>query len=262
VKRRGVAAAASLAFLLVAGLACGGGDDRPRVTVAAASDLRFAFEELKPLYEARCECDVVLSFGSSGTLATQIREGLRVDVFASANAGFVDDLERADLVLDGTRQIYAIGRIVIAASAGSELRAEELRDLLQPNVRRIAIANTEHAPYGMAARQALEKAGLWSEVQPRLVMGENASLATQYVETRNAEIGLVPLSLAIQREQYLKYALIDDALHEPLRQVAAVMKSSRHPDLARRFLDFVNGPEGRPIMREYGFVLPGEHVQQ
>ena len=252
----------ALALLLLLGGAACGSDSRPRLTIAAASDLRFAFEELAPLYEAQCECELVFSFGSSGMLATQIREGLPVDVFASANAEFVDDLERAGRVDGATKQLYAIGRIVLAVPAGSELRAEEITDVLQPGVRRLSIANPDHAPYGMAARQALQTAGLWSEVQSRLVLGENASLAAQYVETRNAEMGIVPLSLAIQRGQFLRYAPIDETLHEPLRQVAAVVSSSRETALARGFLDFVNGPDGRPTMRQYGFVLPGEVVQQ
>jgi molybdate transport system substrate-binding protein len=249
-----------MGFILLGTLlsACGG-DGRPTLLVAAASDLRFVFEEMEPEFEARCDCNLEFSFGSSGMLATQIRNGLKVDVFASADSGYVDELERAGLIRLETRQLYAVGRIVLAVPAGSELEVETLIDLRGANVRRIAIANPDHAPYGRAAKQALESAGVWEAVEDRLVLGENASLATQFVETGNVDAGIVPLSLAISREEYLRAVLVDESLHEPLRQEAVVLKGSQHADKAVAFLDFVNG-EGRALMREYGFVLPGESL--
>jgi molybdate transport system substrate-binding protein len=240
-------------------MACGGGDERPAVLVAAASDLRFVFEEIEPMFEQRCDCDLLFSFGSSGTLATQIAQGLKVDVFASADSGYVDQLDEDGLVLSETIQLYAIGRIVVAVPSDSEMRVDSLDDLRDPRLRKISIANPEHAPYGRAAKQALERTGVWDDVESRLVLGENASLATQFIETKNAEAGIVPLSLAIQREQFLRFVLVDDSLHEPLRQVAAVLRSSKSPEQARGFLDYVNG-DGRALMREYGFVLPGESL--
>ena len=250
-----------LTMIAAAAVACGGNDERPSVLVAAASDLRFVFEEMEPQFEDQCECDLVFSFGSSGTLATQIKQGLKVDVFASADSGYVDELDEDGLVLDGTRQLYAIGRIVLAVPSGSEIKVDSLDDLRDTKLRKIAIANPDHAPYGRAAKQALQEAGVWEGVQNRLVLGENASLATQFVETGNADAGIIPLSLAIQRKQYLRFVLVDESLHEPLSQVAAVLRSSGHPGQARAFLNYVNG-EGRALMREYGFVLPGESVQQ
>jgi molybdate transport system substrate-binding protein len=247
--------------LTAAAVACGSNDQRPGVLVAAASDLRFVFEEMEPQFEEQCACDLKFSFGSSGTLATQIAHGLKVDVFASADSGYVDALDDDGLLLEGTRQLYAIGRIVLAVPSPSEIIANSLDDLREPRIRRIAIANPDHAPYGRAAKQALEKTGVWEAVQSRLVLGENASLATQFVETENADAGIIPLSLAIQRERYLRFVLLDEALHQPLRQVAAVLRSSSNPEMARAFLDYING-EGRALMREYGFVLPGESVQQ
>jgi molybdate transport system substrate-binding protein len=254
---------ALLTALLAAALstACGG-SSRPRVLVAAASDLRFAFEEMEPLYEERCECDLVFTFGSSGLLSTQIAQGLRVDVFASADEGYVDDLQQRGLLLEGSRQLYALGRIVMAAPAASSLELASLEDLRDPALRTIAIANPEHAPYGRAAQEALVSAGVWEVVRPRLVLSENASLAAQFVETRNADAGVIPLSLAIARRDFLRYVLLDETLHEPLRQVAAVLSSSREPELATGFLDFVNGAEGRELMRRFGFVLPGESLHR
>jgi molybdate transport system substrate-binding protein len=247
---------ASGVVILVA-TACGSGDER-QVSVAAAADLQYAFKELERPFEEQCDCDLVLTFGSSGNFATQIDEGLPVDVFASANVSYVEDLEAKGLVVSGTTETYAIGRIVLAVATGSNLELSGLEAVLDPSVRRLSIANPDHAPYGVAAREALEAAGLWDDVEGKLVLGENAAQATQFVETGDAEAGIVPLSLAVQRSGRLRYLLIDDSLHNPLRQAAAVLSSSDRQELAASFIDFINGPEGRPIMVQYGFVLPGE----
>lgn len=237
--------------------ACGDGS-RPRLDVAAAADLRDAFAELTPAFERSCGCDVRVTFGSSGTFAAQIREGLPVDVFFSANEAYIDELARAGLVRPDSVRLYALGRIVLAAPAGSGRTLTALRDLLDPSVEKIALPNPDHAPYGLAGRQALEAEGLWDAVRPKLVFAENAAQATDFVESGNAQAGILPFSLAIQRQDRLRYTLIDDALHEPLRQAAAVVARSDRADLAGAFIDFVNGPEGRRIMRSYGFTLPGE----
>lgn len=226
--------------------------------MAAAADLQFAFEDIARAYERTCDCEVVLTFGSSGKFAAQIKEGLPVDVFASANMAYVDDLDREGLVIPETKQLYAVGRIVLAVPADSTLQVRGLADLRDPAIRRVAVANPEHAPYGMAAREALENAGLWKDIQSKLVLGENAAQTTQFVEAGDAQAGILPLSLAIQRKGHLRYVLIDDSLHNRIAQAAAVLARSDHPDLALGFIEFVNGPEGRPIMEKYGFLLPGE----
>ena len=250
-----------VALLAAGSLACGGAS-RPVIRVAAAADLRFAFEVLAPAYEQACRCRVVLSFGSSGRLSNQIAEGLQVDVFASADAGYVEALARKGLILEGTQEAYAQGRIVLAVAAGSSLAPGEPADLSSPQVRKISIANPEHAPYGLAAKQALKRLGLWEQLRPRLVLGENASIAAQYIETGDADAGIIPLSLAIQRRDALRYVLIDGSLHAPLLQVAAVIRTTREPALAKGFIGFINGAPGRAVMREYGFILPGELAQQ
>lgn len=241
--------------------ACGG-DGRPTITVAAAADLLYAFEELEDGYERRCGCDVVLTFGSSGQFATQIEGGLPADVFASADIGYVDALEGKGLVVSESIEVYAVGRIVLAVPAGSSLEPTDLGLLTEPGIDRIAMANPEHAPYGVAAREALESAGLWESVQAKLVLGENAAQASQFVETGDAQVGIIALSLAAQREGRLRYTLIDEGLHSPLRQAAAVLARSEQPELARGFIDYINSPEGRPVMREFGFLLPGEQLTQ
>lgn len=257
-KVRGVLGAVGLVLTTGLLMACGIGAERPRLVVAAASDLRFVFEEMEAPFEARCECDLVFTFGSSGLISTQISQGWDVDAFASADTAYVETLDEQGLLLSDTAQLYAIGRIVLAVPGSSALEPESMDDLRRPEIKAVAIANPEHAPYGRAAKEALESAGLWDAVQGRLVLGENASLATQFVETGNAEAGIVPLSLVVQGENVLRYVLIDASLHEPLMQVAAVTRASRQPGLAIAFLDFVNGDEGRELMRQYGFLLPDE----
>jgi len=244
------------ATMLLASTSCGGGSDRPELTVAAAADLQSAFTDIGALFEEECGCKVTFIFGSSGNLAAQVESGLPVDVFASADIAYVDGLKEKGLILEDTQQLYAVGRIVLAVNKESGVQVESLEDLLKPEVERVAIANPEHAPYGIAARQALQSEGVWDELEPRLVLGENVRQALQYVQTGDAPAGIVALSIANVPE--VSYTLIDDSLHEPLRQSMAVLRRTQLEQLGRDFVDFVNGPQGRPIMESYGFVLPGE----
>lgn len=247
----------SIVGFAIALSACGD-DERPTVTVAAASDVRLAFEEMEPQFEKACDCDLVFSFGSSGTLATQIEEGIPVDAFFSANESFVDGLDEQGLIISETKQLYGIGRIVLATPAvASPLNS--LDQLTSSDIQRIALANPEHAPYGLAGKEALQAAGVWDDVESKLVLGENASAATAFVQSGDADAGIVPLSLAIQDEDKLTYILIDDGLHNPLRQSAAAIKDAGEAELGLDFIEFVNGA-GRETMRKYGFVLPGEPV--
>jgi len=159
-------------------------------------------------------------------------------------------------VLAGTRQLYAIGRVVLVERAGLP-PITSLADLSRADVRRIAIANPDHAPYGRAARDALMRVGLWSSLQPKLVLGENISQTFQFVATGNADAGIVALSLAIGAPG-TRHTIIDPALHDPIAQSAGVLARTHQPMAAREFIAFVNGPLGRPIMKNYGFTLPGE----
>lgn len=254
------------AFLLALGVACSGSDSSAsgsnrgasggRILVAAAADLRFAFEEMKPLFERECGCTVDISFGSSGNFTTQIEQGLPADVFFSANVGFVEMLESKGLTAPGTKQLYAIGRIVLARNKSANVRVATIQDLLGANIRKVSIANPQHAPYGVAAQEAMTRAGVWNDVQARLVLGENASQATQFIESGDAQAGIVPLSLAIQLKERVNYVLIDESQHTRLSQGAAVIKRSQNPEVAKRFISFVNGPTGREIMTRYGFEPP------
>jgi molybdate transport system substrate-binding protein len=229
---------------------------QPVLTVYGASDLAVAFREITARFEKGTGTKVVLILGSTGNLAKQIEHGAPADIFFAANASFIDDLQASGAVLPETRQLYAQGRIVLAAPRDSKLSIQRLEDLRRPDVRRVAIANPEHAPYGRAAQQALQAVGVWDALRPRLVYGESIRHALQFIETGAVDAGIVARSVA--DTPALRSVPIDPALHAPLDQIAAVVKRSARPELALAFLQFVNGPEGRPIMKRYGFLLPGD----
>jgi molybdate transport system substrate-binding protein len=231
-------------------------DPKAEIIVAAAADLAPAFEELGREFEQATGTMVTFSFGSTGTLAKQIENGAPVDLFAAANVEFVEQLERQGLIVSDTKALYARGRITIWTRADSVLKIERIEDLAQPEVARIAIANPEHAPYGRAAREALESAGIWKAVEPKLVYGENVRQTMQYAETGNADAAITALSLSVLSKG--RWALIPEELHKPLDQALAVIKGARRELEARRFAEFINGALGRLTMRKYGFILPGE----
>ena len=246
----------ALGLVLAAGSGARAQPVAPAITVYAASDLDMAFREIKPIFEKATGTRVTLVMGSTGNLAKQIEHGAPADVFFAANASFVDDLQTAGAVIPQTRALYAQGRIVLATPTKSTVAVRELADLLKPEVRRVAIANPAHAPYGRAAQEALESAGVWERLKPKLVYGENIRHTLQFVETGAVEVGIVALSVAGVPD--VRYVPIDLKLHKPLNQVAAVVKRSARPELGVAFIQFLNGPEGRPIMKRYGFFLPGE----
>ena len=232
------------------------------ITVSAASDLTFAFTEIGKEFEAATGNKAVFNFGSTGQLAQQIEQGAPVDVFASASASYVDDLERQGLILADTKRSYGRGRITLWARADSPLQITRVEDLARPDVKRVAIANPDHAPYGLAARQAMQTAGVWDAVQPKLVMGENIRQTLQYAETGNVDVAIVALSLSVPAAAEGgppgRWTLIPENLYPPIDQTLAVIKGTPHETAARSFAAFVNSAQGRTVMRKYGFVLPGE----
>lgn len=229
---------------------------KSELTVAAATDLQFAFADIAELFKQQTGHTVTLVFGSTGQLAQQIENGAPYDLFAAADIAYVDQLADTQLVLTDSVKLYAQGRIVLAVNRESGVTAERLTDLTAPEITRIAIANPEHAPYGRAAQQALTTAGVWDATQDKLVLGENVRQALQYVQTGDAQVGIVALSVAQVPE--IRWSLIDADQHAPLNQALAVVASSPHADLARAFAAFINGEQGRPVMQSYGFILPGE----
>src|SRR2546426_8308922 len=228
----------------------------PSLTVFAAADLTFAFRELAPRFEKATGARVTLVFGSTGNFAHQIRQGGPADVFFAADQSLIDTLIVDGALLRETRTLYAQGRIVLATARAFGPKLIDLRGLLDSRVRHVAIANPVHAPYGRAAEQALRKAGIWEALRPKLVFGENIRHTLQFVQTGAADAGIVALSVANVPE--VDWVSIDAVMHAPLDQAAAVVRRSARPELGLAFIQFVNGPEGRPIMKRYGFMLPGE----
>jgi molybdate transport system substrate-binding protein len=240
-------------IVLLAACSRSSADSAP-LTVYAASDLALPLEQLVPMFERATGVQVRTVLGSTGNLARQIEQGARADVFFAANVAYVDQLRGKGLIIPESQRLYARGRIVLATSAKSAITARALRDLLKPEVRKVAIANPDHAPYGIAAREALQAAGLWDTLRPKLVLGENIRQALQYVESGAADAGIVALSLA--RTPGIVTAQIDESLHRPINQAAAVIRESRQPQRAAEFIHFIVGPEGRAVMTRFGFVMP------
>lgn len=228
--------------------------------VAAAADLAAAFTEVGRTFEAASGKNVAFSFGSTGLLAKQIRNGAPFDVFAAANVSYADDVVRAEACYGDTKRLYARGRLVLW-SKDKALLPTSLEQLREPRFAKIAIANPEHAPYGLAAQQAMTRSGVWPFVQPRTVYGENVQQAMMFAQSGNADVALVALSLALTSGG--SYLLIDPELHAPLDQAIVVCKGGSaggKPNEARAFLEFVSSEAGRAIMRKYGFLLPGDAV--
>jgi molybdate transport system substrate-binding protein len=223
------------------------------ILVAAASDLAGAMPELAAAFEAEAGVRVVATLGSSGQLAQQTMQGAPVDVFLSADEGWVDQLERAGRLAAGTRAIYANGVLVLLA--GRETRPPlSVGELVDPKYSRIALANPEHAPYGIAARQALESVGIHDAVQSRLIFAENVRQAVQFAETRSVDVTIAALSLMDSTRH--RWTRVPAEQHEPLAQTAAVIEGRPHTDAARGFVAFLLGPTGREILGRYQFILP------
>jgi molybdate transport system substrate-binding protein len=249
--------------LLVATLLTGFGSvafaQRPPM-VAAASDLNFALTEIARQFAREEGQQVELVFGSSGTLARQVRDGAPFELFLSADEAFVEGLQAAGLTRDGGT-LYAIGRIVLFAPTGSPLVANEGLDglarlLSSGRVAQFAVANPEHAPYGRAAEAALRKRGLWNDLQPRLVLGDNVSQAAQFATTGNAVGGIIAYSLALAPDVRSRgaFALIPDSDHPPLRQRMVLLK--RAGPVVDRFYRYLQQPAARAILERFGFTLP------
>lgn len=230
-----------------------------KITVAAAADLKFAMDEIVINFKKASpgdEVDVV--YGSSGNFNTQIQQGAPYDLFFSADIGFPRELAKNGLAASAVVP-YAVGRIVLW-SESQDATKMTLANLTDPKITRIAIANPKHAPYGKRAEEALRASGLWEKIEPKLVYGENIAQTAQYVQTGNAQVGIIALSLAVNPELANKggYWLIPDNLHAPLEQGFVITKRAAGNALAKRFADYMGSTPTRAVMTKYGFVLPGE----
>jgi molybdate transport system substrate-binding protein len=254
-----------LIFLLFSGWGTSVQAQDANPAIAAASDLQFALEDIAARFRAETRRDLRLSFGSSGNYFRQIGQGAPFQLFLSADEDFVFRLHAAGHTED-RGVLYATGRIVLFAPHGSPLQPDEKMTGLQAvlttgKIRRFAIANPEHAPYGRAAEQALRKLGLWQALQGKLVLGENVSQAAQFASSGSAQGGIFAYSLALSPEvsNRGRYVLLPEHLHAPLRQRMVLMKGAG--ETARAFYAWLEQPAARKIFERYGFVLPAANLK-
>lgn len=231
------------------------------VTVAAASDLTYAMNEIAANFEKATGCKVRLSLGSSGNFLTQIENGGPFDVFFSADIAYPKKLEAEGLAEPGSTYLYAIGKIVLWSRKDSGVDVGKGFSVLSgPAVRKIAIANPAHAPYGRAAEEALRRAGVYDAVKDRLVLGENISQAAEFVESGNANAGIIALSIALSpamKDKGLTWT-IPENLYTTIRQGAVVVRAAPNPQGAGLFLDYIRTPATAALLERYGFVLPAK----
>jgi molybdate transport system substrate-binding protein len=226
------------------------------VRIAAAADLRFALDELIDEYrEIEPDVSVTATYGSSGTFYAQLTERAPFDLYLSADVAYPEQLAEQGLTVPGSTFVYAVGRIVVWAAddAPVDPSTQEIDALTDPAVRKIAIANPEHAPYGRAAIAAFASYAIEDDVAGRLVLGENVSQAAQFVESGAANVGVIALSLVLAPDVEGNAWTIPADRHPPIIQGGAIMAWAIDPDAARRFVDFLTGPEARATLDRYGF---------
>jgi len=247
-----VAVAVVVAFISCAAAA-------QEISVAAAADLQFAFQDVAARFQKDTGKTVKLTFGSSGNFFAQIQNGAPFDLFFSADIDYPKRLESAGLAEPGTLYRYATGKLVLWVQNDSKLDlARGLQILLDPSIQKIAIANPEHAPYGRAAVAALRHENIYDQVSGKFVLGENISQTATFVVSGSADIGIVALSLAVASSMKNKgrYFEIPPDHYPPIEQAAVVIKSSQHRDVARQYLDFLQTPTVQELLRSYGFSVP------
>ena len=229
------------------------------ITVAAAADLHFAVDEIASRFQAESGIHVHAIYGSSGNFYQQIQNGAPFDVFLSANVDYPKKLEAAGLTQPGTYFEYARGRIVLAVPANSTLGVKQgLKVLANPAVKKVAIADPAHAPYGMAAVAALKAEHIYEQVSTKLVAGENISQAASFVLSGAADAGIIALSLvkAPAAGAQVRFEAIPANDYPPILQASVVLRSSKQQKAAEKFLAFLRGKEAATIFRQYGFEVP------
>jgi molybdate transport system substrate-binding protein len=227
------------------------------IVVAAAADLASVFPEVAARFEKQTGKKVHVNFGSSGQFLLQIENGAPVDVFFSADVQYPQRLESEGLTQPGSIYRYAVGKLVLYVPNSSAVNPSQgLRALLSPKVKKIALANPQHAPYGRAAVEALKKEGLYDALQSKFVIGENISQAAQFVQSGNADAGIVALSLALSpaMKSAGRFAELPASDYTPLDQAAVILKNSKDKATAALFLDFIRKPEITGLLAQYGFT--------
>src|SRR3954452_15051578 len=235
------------------------------VTIAAAADLRSAFDEISSAFQTETSLHVKVVYGSSGNLFQQIQNGAPFDLFFSANSAYPKALEAANLTVPESYYEYARGHIVLLTSVTSAWDLQQgLKVLLEPSIKRIAIADPGHAPYGQAEVAALKSQGIYDQVSRKIVVGENVAQAASFVTSGAADIGIVAKSLAVlpSARARIRFVEIPANQHPPIQQACVLLKSSAEQEAARRFLTYIQGPEASKILQQYGFVVPSAKTAQ
>lgn len=238
-------------------------DVRHRLSIAAAADLKFAMDDLAARYH-QMHPDVAIdaTYGSSGSFYAQLTNKAPFDLFLSADINYPRQLADRGLAEKDSLFVYAVGRIVLWTPADSKLdvTSRGLEALLDPAAKKIAIANPQHAPYGRAAQAALTRHHLWEQLEPRLVLGENIAQAAQFVQSGSADAGIIALSLALapQMKGRGQYYLIPLEDYPRLEQGGIILSGSNEKSAVHAFQAYITSPDGRAVLKQYGFALPGE----
>ncbi|MGI8655792.1 MAG: molybdate ABC transporter substrate-binding protein [Pyrinomonadaceae bacterium] len=253
-------AVAAILFLLVVN-ACSTRNERhtqtppDEIIVAAAANLTDAFASLGESWTKKTGMRVRFSFGATADLAKQIENGAPFDVFAAADVEHVAELERKNLLTQGTQKLYARGRLVLWVPLNEHHQPAPIRrieDLKRADAARIAVAKPDVAPYGRAAVEALRALNVWTLVEPKVVYGQSVTQAKQYAATGNADAAFVPLAL-VRQEPAERIIAVDERLHQPIDQALGIVRASGKQAAARSFADFVTSEEGQSILRSFGY---------
>src|SRR5579863_10214205 len=226
---------------------CQGAD----ITIAAAANLTEVAQTLGTEFEAQTKIHPIFSFGSTAQLTTQIENSAPFDVFLAADAEHVDKLDREHLLVPGSNAIYAVGVLALWIPAASKAHIEKIDDLKSNDVKVIALANPKLAPYGAAAVETLQRAGIWDQVKDKIVYAENISMAKQYGTSKNADAVFTAYSLVLKEAG--KVIQVDESLHQPIVQKLGIVTSSQHRDTAKSFTTFVLTGAGHRTLARYGY---------
>ncbi|HKD10338.1 MAG TPA: molybdate ABC transporter substrate-binding protein [Bryobacteraceae bacterium] len=229
-------------------------DSKSEVAIAAAANLSEVLQVIGPRFEAATGIHPVFSFASTAQLALQIEHSAPFDVFAAADVEHVEQLEKKGLLTPGSKAVYATGILALWIPPAAKAKIDKVSDVTQPPVRVIALAKPELAPYGLAARESLQRLGIWDQVQPRIVYADNINMAKQYGASGNADAVFTAYSLVMKEGG--KVISVDEQLHRPIDQALGIVAASKQPDAARRFADFLLKGAGRDILGSSGYQVP------
>lgn len=244
----------SIALLLIVAFSAAGGQrDNSSITIAAAANLTEVAQALGSEFEAQTKIHPVFSFGSTAVLTTQIENSAPFDVFLAADAEHIDKLDQEGLLVKGSSAVYGVGVLALWIPPGRNVPISKIADLNNSDVHVIALANPKLAPYGAAAVETLQHAGIWDQVKDRIVYAENISMAKQYGTSKNADAVFTAYSLVLKEAG--KVIQVDEALHAPIVQKLGVIARSQHHDWAQSFTTFVLTGPGRAVLARYGYKV-------